>query len=174
LILSGCGKTTIIECLKISCTGTLPPGAKSGQNFIHDPKIRGDSEVKASIRLRFKSSAGQSMVVQRTYQLQQTKKKTTYKALDGVVRMINENRETLSINQKCGELDKHIPDLLGVSKAVLESVIFCHQEESNWPMQEGAVLKKRFDDIFESARFAFPFMHTSKNLIPIITIVVKT
>ena len=32
--------------------------------------------------------------------------------------------------------------LIGVSKAVLESVIFCHQEESSWPLQEGAVLKK--------------------------------
>lgn len=36
--------------------------------------------------------------------------------------------------------------------AILESVIFCHQEESNWPLQEGATLKKKFDDIFESTR----------------------
>ena len=28
-----------------------------------------------------------------------------------------------------------------------------HQEESSWPLQEGAVLKKKFDDIFESARY---------------------
>ena len=41
----------------------------------------------------------------------------------------------------------------GVSRAVLESVIFCHQEDSSWPLQEGAVLKKRFDDIFDSARY---------------------
>ncbi|RLN96153.1 hypothetical protein BBJ28_00011629 [Nothophytophthora sp. Chile5] len=43
--------------------------------------------------------------------------------------------------------------MMGVSKAILDSVIFCHQEEANWPLQEGAVLKKRFDDIFESARY---------------------
>ena len=36
---------------------------------------------------------------------------------------------------------------------MLESVIFCHQEDSSWPLQEGAVLKKRFDDIFDSARY---------------------
>ncbi|RHY32910.1 hypothetical protein DYB32_002119 [Aphanomyces invadans] len=93
------------------------------------------------------------MVVQRTYRLQQMKSNTKFSAMDGVVRMVNEHGEKVSINQKCGELDKHIPDLLGVSKAVLESVIFCHQEDSNWPLQEGAVLKKRFDDIFESARY---------------------
>ncbi|KAL4163735.1 hypothetical protein KRP22_005163 [Phytophthora ramorum] len=43
--------------------------------------------------------------------------------------------------------------MLGVSKAILESVIFCHQEDSNWPLREGAELKKRFDNIFESARY---------------------
>ena len=35
---NGCGKTTIIECLKYACTGTLPPGARNGQSFVHDPK----------------------------------------------------------------------------------------------------------------------------------------
>jgi hypothetical protein len=31
---------TIIECLKYITTGSLPPGAKSGNAFIHDPKVR--------------------------------------------------------------------------------------------------------------------------------------
>jgi hypothetical protein len=48
---------------------------------------------------------------------------------------------------------QQLPVLMGVSRAILESVIFCHQEESSWPLQEGAVLKKKFDDIFESARY---------------------
>lgn len=30
---------TIIECLKVSCTGELPPNARSGHSFIHDPKV---------------------------------------------------------------------------------------------------------------------------------------
>lgn len=46
-----------------------------------------------------------------------------------------------------------IPLRLGVSKAILENVVFCHQEDSSWPLQEGAVVKKKFDDIFESARY---------------------
>jgi hypothetical protein len=32
-----------------------------------------------------------------------------------------------------------VPQLMGVSKAVLENVIFVHQEESNWPLAEGQV-----------------------------------
>lgn len=31
--------------------------------------------------------------------------------------------------------------------------MFCHQEDASWPLQEGAVVKKKFDDIFESARY---------------------
>ncbi|KAL4114736.1 hypothetical protein PRIC2_014192 [Phytophthora ramorum] len=150
---NGCGKTTVIECLKLACTGGLPPGARSGQSLIHDPKIAGTNEVKASIRLRFRNRAGKAMVVQRTYQVRQTKKNLVFKALDGVIRVVNELGEKVSLNHKCGELDQHIPDMLGVSKAILESVIFCHQEDSNWPLREGAELKKRFDNIFESARY---------------------
>lgn len=37
--------------------------------------------------------------------------------------------------------------------AILESVVFCHQEESSWPLQDGATLKKKFDDIFEATRY---------------------
>lgn len=34
--------------------------------------------------------------------------------------------------------------------ALLNNVIFCHQEETNWPLSEGKVLKEKFDDIFGS------------------------
>lgn len=46
-----------------------------------------------------------------------------------------------------------MPELLGVSRAILDNVIFCHQEDSNWPMSDGVALKKKFDDIFESTRY---------------------
>jgi DNA repair protein RAD50 len=77
-----------------------------------------------------------------------------YKALDGVVRMTDSNGEKVSLTQKCSELDAHIPDLLGMSPAIMDNVVFCHQEESNWPLGEGAALKKKFDDIFESTRYS--------------------
>jgi DNA repair protein RAD50 len=56
------------------------------------------------------------------------------------------------LSTKCADLDTEIPRLLGVSKAILDNVIFCHQEESNWPLSEPATLKKKFDDIFEATR----------------------
>ena len=45
---NGSGKTTIIETLKMSCTGNLPPNCRNGQAFIHDPKIVGLTEVRAA------------------------------------------------------------------------------------------------------------------------------
>ena len=46
-----------------------------------------------------------------------------------------------------------IPEFLSVSKAVLDNVIFTHQEESNWPLGDNKELKSRFDQIFESTRY---------------------
>jgi DNA repair protein RAD50 len=46
-----------------------------------------------------------------------------------------------------------IPERLGVSPAILDAVIFCHQDESLWPLSEPAALKKRFDEIFEAQKY---------------------
>lgn len=45
------------------------------------------------------------------------------------------------------------------SQAILENVIFVHQEDSNWPLAEGQTLKKKFDDIFSATKYtkACPF-----------------
>lgn len=32
-------------------------------------------------------------------------------------------------------------------------MIFVHQEDSNWPLAEGLVLKKKFDDIFAATKY---------------------
>ena len=149
---NGCGKTTIIESLKYATTGCLPPGAKSGQSFIHDPKIAQTQEVKAQIKLMFKNKGKEQMVVIRSFKLTQKRTKLEFKAMDSVLKTAKDGEQS-SISHRCSDMDKLVPDFLGVSKAILENVIFCHQEDSNWPLQEGAVLKKKFDDIFESTRY---------------------
>lgn len=152
---NGCGKTTIIESLKYAVTGALPPGVKSGQSFVHDPRSIGQTNVKASIKLRFNNTQGLSMVVARSMEVTQKKTTASFKALDGTIRTVDkETGERVTMSHKCTELDKSIPIYLGVSKPILEHVVFCHQEDSSWPLQEGAVLKKRFDDIFDSTRYA--------------------
>lgn len=63
------------------------------------------------------------------------------------------NGERKTISTRCADLDAQMPLYLGVSRAVLDNVIFCHQEESLWPLSEPSVLKKKFDEIFESQKF---------------------
>lgn len=172
---NGSGKTTIIECLKYATTGDQPPNTRGGA-FIHDPKMANEKEVKAQVKLRFHAANGTRMLAVRN--LSVTAKKTsglTMKTLESILALADSNVEKGGkvhcafflvysilhfvqrgvISTKCAEMDAEIPQLLGVSKSVLENVIFCHQEDSYWPLAEPSILKKKFDDIFEASRYVF-------------------
>ena len=89
-----------------------------------------------------------------TRNVQLVVKKTTrsQKTLEGSL-LLRNNGERNVISTRVMELDKLVPEKLGVSPAVLDAVIFCHQDESLWPMSEPAALKKRFDEIFEAQKY---------------------
>ncbi|KAI4600963.1 DNA repair protein rad50 [Pestalotiopsis sp. 9143b] len=148
---NGSGKTTIIECLKYATTGELPPNSKGGA-FIHDPKLLAQADVLAQVKLRFSSPPNTSHVVTRSLQL--TVKKTTRSVKTKETAMETKRiGERSSIASKNADLNALVPQTLGVAPAILESVIFCHQDESLWPMSEPATLKKRFDEIFEAQKY---------------------
>ncbi|KZV65287.1 hypothetical protein PENSPDRAFT_655878 [Peniophora sp. CONT] len=154
---NGSGKTTVIECLKYASTGDQPPGTRGGA-FIHDPKMANEKEVKAQVKLRFVAANGNKMLAVRN--LSVTVKKNgamTMKTLESILGLADANLEKGGkrgvISTKCAEMDNEIPHLLGVSRAVLDNVIFCHQEESYWPLSEPSTLKKKFDDIFEATKY---------------------
>lgn len=87
-------------------------------------------------------------------EVNQKKTTTSFKQLDGALRSYDEAKgKKVTLSHKCGELSEQIPNMLGVSKAILDHVLFCHQEDSSWPLMEASVLKKRFDEIFDSTRY---------------------
>jgi DNA repair protein RAD50 len=150
---NGAGKTTIIECLKYVTTGDLPPNSKGGA-FIHDPKVANEREVKAQIKLKFRNVSGKQLVCTRSLQLTQRAKKIEMKTLENVLMTKDPiTGEKVSLSGRCADLDREMPLQLGVSKAILENVIFCHQEDSNWPLSEPSILKKKFDEIFAATRY---------------------
>ncbi|KIM43207.1 hypothetical protein M413DRAFT_444016 [Hebeloma cylindrosporum] len=153
---NGSGKTTIIECLKYATTGDQPPNTRGGA-FIHDPKMANEKEVKAQVKLRFHAANGTRMLAVRNLSVTVKKTGLTMKTLESILALADGNAEKGGkrgvISTKCAEMDSEIPQLLGVSKAVLENVIFCHQEDSYWPLAEPSALKKKFDDIFEATRY---------------------
>jgi DNA repair protein RAD50 len=66
---------------------------------------------------------------------------------------ITHSKNYSDTDSEMGELDKLVPQRLGVSEAVLENVIFCHQDDSLWPMSSGLELKKKFDTIFDATKW---------------------
>ncbi|KAJ8311258.1 hypothetical protein KUTeg_011193 [Tegillarca granosa] len=120
-------------------------------------KIAHEREVKGQIRLQFRDVSSQKCVVQRIMMATQKAKRIEMKTLDGVITRLDAAGEKKSISSKCAEIDREMITSLGVSKPVLENVIFCHQEDSNCisdlPLSEGKNLKEKFDAIFASTRY---------------------
>ncbi|XP_051257670.1 DNA repair protein RAD50 [Dicentrarchus labrax] len=148
---NGAGKTTIIECLKYATSGELPPGSKGGA-FVHDPKDAHETDVRAQIRLLFTDVNGEKVTIHRSMSCTQKAKNYSFKSLEQVITRMKDG-EKVSLSSKCGELDREMISSLGVSKPVLNNVIFCHQEESNWPLCEGKALKDKFDSIFAATKY---------------------
>ena len=131
----------------------MPPLSSNGKTFINDPKITGNTEVKGSIKLKFLTPRNKDVLIVRNFQLSLKKNKYEFKRLEQVLKSINSNGELVTINSTCMDTDKQVPLLMHASKAILENVIFCHQEEINWPFSESGNLKKVFDEIFDTAKY---------------------
>ena len=150
---NGSGKTTIIECLKYATTGDLPPNSKGGA-FVFDPKLLDEVETKGKIKLFIKDIKLNNIQVQKNLSVTQKAKKIEFRTLETIISRYNKDYNLLStVTSKCINTDYEIINALGVSKAVLDNVIFCHQEDSNWPLSDPKTLKTKFDDIFSATKY---------------------
>jgi DNA repair protein RAD50 len=95
------------------------------------------------------------MICTRSLAVSLKKNTVSQKAIDNsLLRYDSVTGEAFSISSRCADMDAELPMHLGVPKAILDNVVFCHQEDSNWPFSEPSLLKKKFDDIFSSKRYA--------------------
>jgi len=92
-------------------------------------------------------------VVCRNFSLTQKSTKLEYKAFESALQAVNQHGEKVATSHKCTDLNKLVPELMGVSAAVLENVVFVHQEDSCWPLGEDKTLKEKFDDIFAATQY---------------------
>ncbi|KAG8227718.1 hypothetical protein J437_LFUL008000, partial [Ladona fulva] len=158
---------TIIESLKYATAGDLPKG--QGQAFVHDPKMSGRSEVYAQVKLMFLDVKGEKVTVVRSLKSTQRAKDLKTSTIDQTITREDKNGEVSSavsspmnvnvknfkqsISQRCSDINAEMSRSLGVSKAILENVIFCHQEDSTWPLDEPKKLKEKFDAIFDATKY---------------------
>lgn len=59
----------------------------------------------------------------------------------------------LPLNPASSSASKTPTTLSTYVQAVLDNVVFVHQEESLWPLADGATIKKKFDEIFAATKY---------------------
>lgn len=155
---NGCGKTTIIECLKYALTGECPPGSDRGKNFVHDPKIHNAYDTLGQIKLEVRNLQGQRLSVCRSMKVYMKRGRSTFETLDSTINYLTSHTDApsssrasssnASISTRCANVDEIMSRFMGVSKAIINNVLLCHQEDSSWPLDEPKKLKEKFDAIF--------------------------
>ncbi|XP_076257422.1 DNA repair protein rad50 [Rhynchophorus ferrugineus] len=153
---NGCGKTTIIECLKFALTGDVPSGTGTGAGFVNDPNLSNRRSTKCSVKVKFKDCRGDYITIGKFAEVSlQGEKQMKFKSISPSVRWEESsgNGHIEDISSRCADINSYCSQKLNVSKAMLNNVIFCHQENSAWPLDEGKKLKEKFDEIFGSSEY---------------------
>ena len=151
---NGTGKTTIIEALKYACCGEFPPNSDRGKFFIHDPTLSATSMVRGVVKAEIVDAKGEIYTICRTIEARKGTVQVIFKTLcNALSRVDKETREVVSITNRCANADAELTLIMGVSKPILDYVIFCHQEDLSWPFQDGKKLKEKFDEIFDSVKY---------------------
>lgn len=133
--------------------GSLPPGTSNGKAFVCDPKLVGRNEVASTVKLKFFAINRQPILCIRQMSVRRKNNKLEFKKVDQQLKTKNPQGTEVTVSHSSAEIDRQVPELLGVSRAVLENVIFCHQEDSMWPFRDNATLKEIFDELFETTKF---------------------
>uniref|UniRef100_A0A0N4ZFB9 AAA_23 domain-containing protein n=1 Tax=Parastrongyloides trichosuri TaxID=131310 RepID=A0A0N4ZFB9_PARTI len=148
---NGTGKTTLIESLNYVTTGALPSGKM--QAFIHNNLLAQKQRVDASIQLNFIDLYGMECTITKRMSSSVKAGKASSKSDEITLTVKDKAGLEHSISSKVSDINREVLKHMGVSKAILENVIFCHQEDSCWPLGEPKELKTRFDAIFDVTKY---------------------
>ena len=118
----------------------MPPNTR-GSSFVFDPKLINETETRGRIKLCFSDTSGLKVQVQKNLCSTQKVKKLEFKTLETIISRYNKQDKLVStITSKCINADAEVVNAFGLSKAVLDNVIFCHQEDSNWPLSNKTII----------------------------------
>ncbi|KAK4876666.1 hypothetical protein RN001_009172 [Aquatica leii] len=145
---NGCGKTTIIEALKYALSGDLPGGSNKGQGFVNDPKLSDKTSAKGQVCLSIVDANKNKFIVTKSVKVHNKGARLSFERLDSTLKKENPDGTFTTIISNNTDTEKEVCEILGVSKAILNNVIFCHQEDAAWPLEEPKKLKEKFDEIF--------------------------
>lgn len=102
--------------------------------------------------VQLKNLGGTETTVSRSAKVIKKNQKLTFKSLDVTITM-NENGRDIQTSKRLEDATNDMCTAMGVSKAIINHVLFCHQEESSWPLGTDAEVMKIFDDIFGTTEY---------------------
>lgn len=59
----------------------------------------------------------------------------------------------MSTSKRNNDATEEMCTAIGVSKAIINNVLFCHQEDANWPLGTDQEVMTRFDQIFGTTEY---------------------
>lgn len=95
---------------------------------------------------------GTDTTVARSGKVIKKNQKLTYKSIDVTITM-NENGREIQTTKRIEDATVDMCIAMGVSKAIINHVLFCHQEDSSWPLGTDAEVMKIFDEIFGTTEY---------------------
>lgn len=79
--------------------------------------------------------------------------KSKFETIDNSIVLEREGRAAEDLSFRGGDVNTQMCLAMGVSQAVINNVLFCHQEESSWPLDTDKKLKEKFDAIFGTTEY---------------------
>ena len=80
----------------------------------------------------FRDERGNKFIVTRSMEARLLKTKMDFKSSDGTLSIEQPDGRYVNHKNKVKDLNIFVSNTLGVSKALMNNVLFCHQEDSNW------------------------------------------
>lgn len=92
------------------------------------------------------------MTVVRSMKTSVKRGKLTFETLDASI-SVEVNGKAEALSKRTADVNNQMAMEMGVSRAIINNVVFCHQEDSSWPLDEQKKLKEKFDAIFGTTEY---------------------
>lgn len=79
--------------------------------------------------------------------------KAKFETIDNSIVLEREGKNPEDLSYRGEDVNTQMCLTMGVSQAVINNVLFCHQEESSWPLDTDKKLKEKFDAIFGTTEY---------------------
>lgn len=96
--------------------------------------------------------SGRRVTVTRSMKTSVKRGKLSFETMDATISVQDNGRE-VSLSKRGSDVNAQMAIEMGVSRAIINNVVFCHQEDSSWPLDEQKKLKEKFDAIFGTTEY---------------------